>query len=183
MGVGMNETNQPRFKLGRKGNTIIILVSTAILLFVLFGGKGTSTLGMNGYATTYDANNPGSVKLFDIGARSKVAIMRHEDGSLTGLSFRKIPVLDRWKVTNESFPIEDAEALNVWISVDDGFNKYIVVSDGETLIEVTNNGLYGDYATLLKDMAFVVVLLILIEVGKRQYKRRQVNKNPGVLPE
>lgn len=179
----MNDTNQPRFKLGRKGTVIFTLGMTAILLFVLFGGKGTSTLGMNGYATTYDANHPGSVILFDIGARSKVAIIRHEDGSLSGLSFRKIPLLDRWKVTNETLFFEGMETADVWISVDDGFSKYIVISDGETLTEVENNGWYGDYANVLRDMAFGLVLMFLFEVSKRLYKRRQNSKNAATLTE
>lgn len=183
MGVGMNETNQPRFKLGRKGNVIYILICAAIILFILFGGKGTSTLGMNGYAATYDANNPGSVKLFDIGAHSKVAIIRHEDGSLSGLSFRKVPLLDRWKVTNETVPLDVSDEMKVWMSVDDGFSDYTVVSDGEILTDVTNRGWYGAYATLLQNMVFVAVILLLIELGKRFYKRRQDSKNAAALPE
>ncbi len=179
----MSETNQPRFKLGKKGTVIFALVLIAVLLFILFGGKGTSTLGMIGYATTYDANNPGSVKLFDIGERSKVAIIRHEDGSLSGLSFRKVPLLDRWKVTNESFFFEGMETVNLWISVDDGFNKYIIVSDGEILTEVTNNGWYGDYANVLQNIAFGLVLMFLFQVGKRLYKRRQDSKNAAALSE
>ncbi len=179
----MSETSQPRFKFGRKGSFVFFFVCTAIILFILFGGKGTSTLGMNEYATTYDANNPGSVKLFDIGARSKVAIIRHEDGSLSGLSFRKIPLLDRWKVTDESFFFEGMETDDVWISVDDGFSDYTVVSDGEILTDVANHGWYGIYARLLQDMAFGLVLMFLLEVGKRLYKRRQERKNATALPE
>ncbi len=179
----MSETNQPRFKLGRKGSVIFTLVMIAILLFVLFGGKGTSTLGMNGYATTYDANNPGSVKLFDIGARSKVAIIRHEDGSLSGLSFRKIPLLDRWKVTKETVPLDVSDEMKVWMSVDDGFSDYTVVSNGEILTEVSNHGWYGTYANVLRNMAFGLVLMLLLEVGKRLYKRRQNSKNAAILPE
>lgn len=183
MGVAMYDTSQPRFKLGRKGTFVFFFVCTAIILFVLFGGKGTSTLGMNGYATTYDANNPGSVKLFDVGTHSKVAIIRHEDGSLTGLSFRKIPLLDRWKVTDESFFFEGMETDDVWISVDDGFNDYTVVSNGEILTDVANHGWYGTYANMLRNIAFGLVLAFLFEVGKRLYKRRQDSKNAATLPE
>jgi hypothetical protein len=183
IGDQMTSMNQEKKKWGPRGNIVLTLVFTAIFIFFLFGGKGANTADLNGYATTYDANNPGSVKLFDIGARSKVAIIRHEDGSLTGLSFRKIPLLDRWKVTDESFYFEGMETDNVWISVDDGFRDYTVVSDGEILTDVANHGWYGAYARLLEDMAFVLLLSLVIEVGKKLWKRRQANKNAGALPE
>jgi hypothetical protein len=167
---------EPRYKLGKKGSMIVTVVFILILLFVLFGGKGTSTIGMSVYAATLDKDNPGSVKIFDIGVRSKAAVIRHEDGTLSGLAFRKIPLLDRWKLTNESMTYDPDQEKNVWISVDDGFAKYFVITNGENLSIESKYDWYGTYARMLSDTAFALLLMIFFEVAKRLWKRRKQKK-------
>jgi hypothetical protein len=179
----MEENIKPRFKFGIRGNAIIISISIFFLLCVMFGGKGTDTLEMNGYATTYNNNNPGSVKIFDIGVRSKAAIIRHEDGSLSALAFRKIPLLDRWKLTRESVPYEtNEENKSVWLPVDDGFNRYFIISSGESLTIDDKMAWDGIYAKMLNDAVFVLLLTILLEGAKRLWKRRTIKKEITSIP-
>jgi hypothetical protein len=178
----MNDNIKPKSKLGVKGNTIITTIFIVVLLFLLFGGKGSNTADLNGYATTFDANNPGAVKIFDIGARSKVAIIRHEDGSLSGIAFRKIPFLDRWKVTHETVPYDAEGDKSVWITVDDGFKEYFIISDGEKLTVEKNRGYYGIYSSILSNTALGLVIFALVNLVRRLWKRRNDKKTIGSIP-
>ena len=172
----MSDNMEPRYKLGKKGSVIITAVVILALLFVLFGGRGTSTIGMNEYAATLDKSNPGSVKIFDIGIRSKLAVISREDGTLSGLAFRKVPLMDRWKLTNESETYDPVQEKEVWLSMDDGFARYFVISNGENISIASKYGWDGIYARMLNDMAFGLVLMIIFEVAKRLWKRRTKNK-------
>lgn len=179
----MSENIKPRFKLGIKGSTIFLVVCVAILIFILFGGKGTNTTDLYGYAAGYDVDHPGSVNIFDIGTSSKVAIIRHEDGSLSGLAFRKIPLIDRWKLTQEDIPLGDSQDKSVWITVDDGFKEYIIISDGERLTAQEDQGWYGIYASMLYDLAFGLVVIGMVNVSKRLWKRHGQKKEIPSIPE
>jgi hypothetical protein len=172
----MTENIKPGFKLGKKGNTIFAIILIVVMIFILFGGKGASTTDLNGYARTFDPDKPGSAKLFDVGSSSKVAIIRHEDGTLTGLAFRKIPLIDRWKVTKETVPFDFSVDDGVWMTVDDGFKEYVVISDGEKLTLEENHGYYGVYARILYDVTLILVILALVNLAKWLWKRRANKK-------
>ena len=176
----MTNIKQEKKKWGWRKLTMFNSILVAILLFVMFGGRGAPIENMEQYAENYlvqigvvdDIDGVVSSSTVAIaGTQSRVVVMHLEDGRSTGVAFTKVPIINRWKLTDMSFP--GAKGDTVYIRVNATVESLFIKTDGKGYTVEDKMLWDGTYGNLLSTAAFSLVLFVIFGFVKRLWVWRK----------
>jgi len=159
---------------GKKPRRIFRWILLGFMAFVLYVTLGNSTGSEKLQQFVSDRSQVEVVRYSDyvIDGHSRVVLVRDSKDGRTAMAFVKVPLLDRWNLTEQK-QVSGAETKPIAINIDDGFVVYEAEVSFDRINILGNTKWSGTYARTIS-IALFILLAIGVNWWLSRYKRTKV---------